>query len=358
LKNPNYRHVRQFAKFIRSIGYVCPRDLVAMIQAMIVAARSPCKRDKRGIVVYAKVKNKVRVVCAGYKGPARGDDRCRGGKCHVSKGKDCPGILAESMITTNNPHDGLIADGTVYATHYPSRKGFKPSWQADVGMIAYYSDEGAQEEDRLYVARHPGTEVIRFDALMRRKYPDEADDLLTLAEKAAAIIAKMRKPIAFEDAGILLALANSARVHCIKQKAGCVGFDHLQRWVTAGYNGPLTRDKHCDEEGCVKDKGGKCIGGHGETNMVNNLTCPDDLQGGTVYITLTPCKDCGPLLVHLHPSRIICYDHYVREPSIDDPTTCEWNTVREVAEQAGVEIWLYTQQGLERLTDTVRPVRY
>jgi len=113
-------------------------------------------------------------------------------------------------------------------------------------------------------------------------------------------MANMEKP-SFDDIYMDLAENLSKRSHCVKMKVGAV-LAKDTRIVSVGYNGPPSGTHNCDlewpEEGCPRSSKGSCsLALHAEENAIlyaakNKV----DLQGATLYITLSPCLPCARMI--------------------------------------------------------------
>ncbi len=92
------------------------------------------------------------------------------------------------------------------------------------------------------------------------------------------------------------------RSHCVKQQVGAV-LTKDTRIISIGYNGPPPGTHNCDEEwpeeGCPRDSRNSCsLALHAEENAilyaVKNGT---QIQGSTLYTTLSPCIACARLIL-------------------------------------------------------------
>ena len=105
----------------------------------------------------------------------------------------------------------------------------------------------------------------------------------------------------FNDIYMDLAINLSKRSHCVKQNVGAV-IAKDTRIVSLGYNGPPAGTHNCDEEwpetGCERSSKGSCsLALHAEENAIlyaakNKV----DLQGATLYVTLSPCLPCARMI--------------------------------------------------------------
>lgn len=94
-------------------------------------------------------------------------------------------------------------------------------------------------------------------------------------------------------------LAN--RSHCVKAQVGAV-LAKDTRIISIGYNGPPAGTHNCDEEypehGCPRDSKGSCsLALHAEENAIlYAVKNGANLEGATLYTTLSPCLPCARLI--------------------------------------------------------------
>jgi dCMP deaminase len=98
-----------------------------------------------------------------------------------------------------------------------------------------------------------------------------------------------------------LALDLAKRSHCIKAQVGAVLVKDT-RIISIGYNGPPADTHNCDEEwpehGCPRDSKGSCsLALHAEENAILfAVKNGAQLEGATLYTTLSPCLSCARLI--------------------------------------------------------------
>ena len=111
----------------------------------------------------------------------------------------------------------------------------------------------------------------------------------------------MSKP-SFNEIFMNLATDLAKRSHCVKNQVGAV-LTKDTRIISIGYNGPPANTHNCDqewpEEGCPRDSRNSCsLALHAEENAilyaVKNGT---QIQGATLYTTLSPCIACARLIL-------------------------------------------------------------
>ncbi len=111
--------------------------------------------------------------------------------------------------------------------------------------------------------------------------------------------------------------------HCVKMKVGAV-ISKDTRIVSLGYNGPPAGTHNCDQEwpesGCARDRKGGCsLALHAEANAIlyaakNQIT----LEGGTLYVTLSPCLPCARIIYTTGIRKVIYRDSYAAYKGIDE----------------------------------------
>src|SRR5215210_3306774 len=112
----------------------------------------------------------------------------------------------------------------------------------------------------------------------------------------------MSQALRFDDIYMELAQTLAGKSHCVKIKVGAV-LTQDTRIISLGYNGPPAGTHNCDEEwpaiGCPRDRKGGCsLAIHAEENAIfyaaKNKT---DLDGSTLYVTLSPCLPCARIIL-------------------------------------------------------------
>lgn len=108
------------------------------------------------------------------------------------------------------------------------------------------------------------------------------------------------------------------RSTCTRRQVGAVIVKD-KRILTTGYNGTPAGLKHCSEVGCLREQLGipsgqrheLCRGIHAEQNAIiqaANFGVP--IQGGTIYVTLSPCILCTKMLINAGITRIVAKEAY------------------------------------------------
>lgn len=105
----------------------------------------------------------------------------------------------------------------------------------------------------------------------------------------------------FDSIFMNLASDLAKRSHCVKAQVGAV-LTKETRIISIGYNGPPAGTHNCDEEwpetGCPRDTRGSCsLALHAEENAIlYAVKNGADLQGSTLYLTLSPCLPCARII--------------------------------------------------------------
>src|SRR5690606_13532891 len=112
-----------------------------------------------------------------------------------------------------------------------------------------------------------------------------------------------------------LAVDLSMRSHCVKAQVGAV-LTKDTRIISIGYNGPPAGTHNCDEEfpetGCARDAKGSCsLALHAEENAILYASKNGaDLEGSTLYVTLSPCLPCARLIFSSGIKKVLYRNSY------------------------------------------------
>ncbi|MBE7175091.1 MAG: dCMP deaminase family protein [Mucilaginibacter polytrichastri] len=114
-----------------------------------------------------------------------------------------------------------------------------------------------------------------------------------------------------------LAADLALRSHCVKAQVGAVLVKDT-RIISIGYNGPPSGTHNCDEEwpeqGCPRDSKGSCsLALHAEENAILFATKNGaNLEGSTLYTTLSPCLPCARLIYSAGVRHVYFRSSYAR----------------------------------------------
>ncbi len=143
-----------------------------------------------------------------------------------------------------------------------------------------------------------------------------------------------------------LARSLAERSHCIKRKVGAV-IAKDTRAIATGYNGPPKGTHNCDEEwpttGCPRSlRGGCSLALHAEQNAILfALQNKVNLQGSTLYITLSPCLPCARMIYSAGIIKVFYQDSYAELKGLDVEEGVAF------LQELGVEVTRYTDQSPE-----------
>jgi dCMP deaminase len=115
--------------------------------------------------------------------------------------------------------------------------------------------------------------------------------------------------LSFDRIYMNLATDLASRSHCVKAQVGAVLVKDT-RIISIGYNGPPAGTHNCDEEwpetGCARDSKGSCsLALHAEQNAIlYAVKNGANLEGATLYTTLSPCLPCARLIFSAGVKRV------------------------------------------------------
>lgn len=136
----------------------------------------------------------------------------------------------------------------------------------------------------------------------------------------------MEKRIPWDQYFMLQAVLLSLRSTCTRLSVWAI-LVRDQRMIAGGYNGSVSGDKHCIDDGCYMVDGHCLRTIHAEMNAV--LQCakfgiPTD--GAELYVTDFPCLQCTKMLLQAGVKKI----HYLRNYN-NDSYALELLKLKEVA---------------------------
>jgi dCMP deaminase len=102
--------------------------------------------------------------------------------------------------------------------------------------------------------------------------------------------------------------------HCKRRKVGAlVVKDNMI--ISDGYNGtPKGFDNICEDE----ENYTKWYVLHAEANAITKVSSStQSSQGATLYVTLSPCKDCSKLIFQAGIVRVVYYEEYKDRSGLD-----------------------------------------
>ena len=136
----------------------------------------------------------------------------------------------------------------------------------------------------------------------------------------------MEKRIPWDQYFMLQAVLLSLRSTCTRLSVGAI-LVRDQRMIAGGYNGSVSGDKHCIDDGCYMVDGHCLRTIHAEMNAVlefRKFGIPTD--GAELYVTDFPCLQCTKMLLQAGVKKI----HYLRNYN-NDSYALELLKLKEVA---------------------------
>ena len=121
--------------------------------------------------------------------------------------------------------------------------------------------------------------------------------------------------LTFNEIFMNLAADLAKRSHCVKNQVGAV-LTKDTRIISIGYNGPPAHTHNCDEEwpgeGCPRDSRNSCsLALHAEENAIlYAIKNGTQIQGATLYTTLSPCIACARLILSSGIKEVIFRHSY------------------------------------------------
>ena len=130
------------------------------------------------------------------------------------------------------------------------------------------------------------------------------------------------------------------RSTCIRRQVGAIIVKD-NRIISTGYNGAPKGLEHCTKDTCIRLKNNiksgerheLCRATHAEQNaIISAAKMGVSIDGGSIYITDSPCILCSKMLINAGIKRIIYKGNYPDAFSL------------QLLEEAGVEVVKYDEQ--------------
>ena len=111
----------------------------------------------------------------------------------------------------------------------------------------------------------------------------------------------------YDRAYLKMALEWGALSHCERKKVGALIVKD-RMIISDGFNGtPTGFDNHCEDE----DGYTKWYVLHAEANAILKVAnSTNSCEGATLYLTLSPCKECAKLIYQSGIARVVYVDAY------------------------------------------------
>ncbi len=122
------------------------------------------------------------------------------------------------------------------------------------------------------------------------------------------------KQTRFDKAYLRMAMEWSKLSHCERKKVGALIVSG-RRIISDGFNGTPSGMGNC----CEDDNGDtKWSVLHAEANAILKVaSSTNSCEGSTLYLTLSPCKDCSKLVHQSGIKRIVFIDKYKNTEGVD-----------------------------------------
>ncbi len=117
----------------------------------------------------------------------------------------------------------------------------------------------------------------------------------------------------FDRAYLRMAQVWAGLSHCERRKVGAIIVKD-RMIISDGYNGTPS-----GFENCCEDENGKTLWYvlHAEANAILKLSrSTQSAEGATLYLTLSPCKECSKLILQAGIRKLVYIDEYSDEDGI------------------------------------------
>jgi dCMP deaminase len=125
---------------------------------------------------------------------------------------------------------------------------------------------------------------------------------------------KEKKQLKYDKAYLRMATEWGKLSHCKRKQVGAILVNN-RMIISDGYNGtPSGFENPCeDEEGYTK-----WYVLHAEANAIMKVArSTNDMSGCTLYITLSPCKECSKLIHQSGVKRVVYIEEYKDRTGLD-----------------------------------------
>ena len=116
---------------------------------------------------------------------------------------------------------------------------------------------------------------------------------------------KSEKQLRYDKAYLKMALEWGKLSHCKRRQVGALIVKD-KMIISDGYNGtPTGFDNNCEDD----EKYTKWYVLHAEANAITKVSSStQSSEGATLYVTLSPCRDCSKLIFQAGIIRVVYYD--------------------------------------------------
>lgn len=124
----------------------------------------------------------------------------------------------------------------------------------------------------------------------------------------------LQKQLRYDRAYLKMAQSWSQLSHCVRKQVGAIIVKD-EMIISDGYNGtPAGFENSCENENGET----QWYVLHAEANAILKVAkSTNNCKGATLYLTLSPCKDCSKLVLQAGIKRVVFKDSYKDTEGID-----------------------------------------
>ena len=125
---------------------------------------------------------------------------------------------------------------------------------------------------------------------------------------------KSEKQLRYDKAYLKMALEWGKLSHCKRRQVGALIVKD-KMIISDGYNGtPTGFDNNCEDE----ENYTRWYVLHAEANAITKVSSStQSSKGATLYVTLSPCRDCSKLIFQAGIIRVVYYEEYKDRSGLD-----------------------------------------
>ena len=125
---------------------------------------------------------------------------------------------------------------------------------------------------------------------------------------------KSEKKLRYDKAYLKMALEWGKLSHCKRRQVGALIVKD-KMIISDGYNGtPTGFDNDCEDD----ENYTKWYVLHAEANAITKVSSStQSSEGATLYVTLSPCRDCSKLIFQAGIIRVVYYEEYKDRSGLD-----------------------------------------
>lgn len=125
---------------------------------------------------------------------------------------------------------------------------------------------------------------------------------------------ELQKQLRYDRAYLKMAQSWSQLSHCVRKQVGAIIVKD-EMIISDGYNGtPAGFENSCEDE----NGSTQWYVLHAEANAILKVAkSTNNCKGATLYLTLSPCKDCSKLVLQAGIQRVVFRDSYKDTEGID-----------------------------------------